>query len=45
MRLRVTLSYFIDPNPSADAPLAPARYRSFGLRFDLRKKGEAAQAF
>ncbi|MHB8285540.1 MAG: S8 family peptidase [Caulobacteraceae bacterium] len=45
VRLRVTLSYFIDPNPSADAPLAPARYRSFGLRFDLRKKGEKAQAF
>jgi hypothetical protein len=45
VRLRVTLSYFVDPNPSADAPLAPARYRSFGLRFDLRKKGEAPQAF
>lgn len=45
VRLRVTLSYFIDPNPSADAPLAPARYRSFGLRFDLRKKGESAAAF
>jgi hypothetical protein len=45
VRLRVTLSYFIDPNPSADAPLAPARYRSFGLRFDLRKKGETPQAF
>jgi hypothetical protein len=45
VRLRVTLSYFIDPNPSADSPLAPARYRSFGLRFDLRKKGETQQAF
>ena len=45
VRLRVTLSYFIDPNPSADAPLAPARYRSFGLRFDLRKKGETVAAF
>lgn len=45
VRLRVTLSYFVDPNPSADAPLAPARYRSFGLRFDLRKKGESPQAF
>lgn len=45
IRLRVTLSYFIDPNPSADAPLAPARYRSFGLRFDLRKKGETAAQF
>lgn len=45
IRLRVTLSYFIDPNPSADAPLAPARYRSFGLRFDLRKKGETTAQF
>lgn len=45
VRLRVTLSYFVDPNPSADAPLDPARYRSFGLRFDLRKKGETAAAF
>lgn len=45
VRLRVTLSYFIDPNPSADAPLAPGRYRSFGLRFDLRKKGESVAAF
>lgn len=45
VRLRVTLSYFIDPNPSADAPLAPARYRSFGLRFDLRKRGESTAKF
>ncbi len=45
VRLRVTLSYFIDPNPSADAPLTPARYRSFGLRFDLRKKGESVAGF
>jgi hypothetical protein len=45
VRLRITLSYFIDPNPSADAPLSPARYRSFGLRFDLRKKGESVAAF
>ncbi|PZR30696.1 S8 family peptidase [Caulobacter segnis] len=45
VRLRVTLSYFVDPNPSADAPLAPARYRSFGLRFDLRKRGESVSTF
>jgi hypothetical protein len=45
VRMRVTLSYFIEPNPSADAPLSPARYRSFGLRFDLRKKGESVAAF
>jgi len=45
VRLRVTLSYFVEPNPSADAPLSPARYRSFGLRFDVRKKGESVAAF
>ncbi|MFI4936113.1 MAG: S8 family peptidase [Caulobacterales bacterium] len=45
VRLRITLSYFIDPNPSADAPLSPARYRSFGLRFDLRRKGESVAVF
>ena len=44
-RLRVTLSYFIDPNPSAEAPLAPARYRSYGLRFELQKQGESVAAF
>lgn len=45
VRLRITLSYFVEPNPSADAPLSPARYRSFGLRFDLRRKGESIAAF
>ena len=45
VRLRVTLSYFVEPNPSADAPLSPARYRSYGLRFDLRRKGEIVAAF
>lgn len=45
VRLRVTLSYFVEPNPSADAPLSPARYRSAGLRFDLRRTGESQEAF
>ncbi|MBS1087321.1 S8 family peptidase [Gluconobacter sphaericus] len=45
VRLRVTLSYFIEPNPSADAPLSPARYRSAGLRFDLRRRNETQSAF
>lgn len=45
VRLRITLSYFIDPNPNAEAPLAPARYRSYGLRFDLRKRGERIEKF
>lgn len=45
VRLRVTLSYFVEPNPSADAPLSPARYRSAGLRFDLRRTGETQEQF
>lgn len=45
VRLRVCLSYFIEPNPSADAPLSPGRYRSVGLRFDLRRTGETQAQF
>lgn len=45
VRLRVTLSYFIEPNPSADAPLSAARYRSAGLRFDLRRRNESQNVF
>lgn len=45
VRLRVTLSYFVEPNPSADAPLSPARYRSAGFRFDLRRTGETQEQF
>lgn len=45
VRLRVTLSYFVEPNPSADAPLSPARYRSAGLRFDLRRRNETQARF
>ena len=45
VRLRVTLSYFVEPNPSADAPLSPSRYRSAGLRFDLRRTGESQEIF
>lgn len=45
VRLRVTLSYFVEPNPSADAPLSPARYRSAGLRFDLRRRNESQARF
>lgn len=45
VRLRVSLSYFIEPNPSADAHLSPARYRSAGLRFDLRRRNEPQDRF
>lgn len=45
VRLRVVLSYFIEPNPSADAPVSPARYRSAGLRFDLSRRNEPPEEF
>ena len=43
--LKVTLSYFIDPNPGLSANVDPQRYQSFGLRFDLRRKGETVDLF
>ena len=43
--LKVTLSYFVDPNPGFAANVVPLRYQSFGLRFDLRRKGESKTKF
>ncbi|MEO8903607.1 MAG: S8 family peptidase [Polyangiaceae bacterium] len=51
-RLRVTLSYFVEPNPgkrgvsgSAQTLIVdPARYPSFGLRFDVTAAGESPEA-
>lgn len=43
--LRVTLSYFIEPNPGLAANVDPQRYQSFGLRFDLQRKGESVPKF
>ncbi|WP_421693238.1 S8 family peptidase [Aestuariivirga sp.] len=43
--LKVTLSYFIQPNPGFSANVDPQRYQSFGLRFDLRRKGESLDNF
>lgn len=45
VQLRVTLSYFIEPNPGMSANIDPQRYQSHGLRFDLRRKGESLDAF
>jgi len=47
-RLRVTLSYFVDPNPGKRGILGDnctqivgqSSYRSFGLRFEVAKAGE-----
>jgi Subtilase family len=45
VRLKVTLSYFIEPNPSFASAIDPARYQSFGLRFDLKRASETATNF
>jgi hypothetical protein len=45
VELKITLSYFIDPNPGLSANVEPQRYQSHGLRFDLRRKGEPLNVF
>jgi hypothetical protein len=45
VRLKLTLSWFVEPNPGSSASFNPARYQSFGLRFDLRRPGESIQNF
>jgi hypothetical protein len=45
VELKVTLSYFIDPNPGLSANVDPQRYQSHGLRFDLRRKNETLAKF
>jgi hypothetical protein len=43
--LKITLSYFIEPNPGLSANIEPQRYQSHGLRFDLRRKRELLSTF
>lgn len=43
--LKVTLSYFIEPNLTGKAATRPDTYRSFGLRFDMKKRGETDTHF
>ena len=45
VELKITLSYFIDPNPGLSGSVEPQRYQSFGLRFDLRRNGEPIDTF
>lgn len=45
VRLKLTLSYFIEPNPGRFAAIDPQRYQSFGLRFDLKRRAETEQDF
>lgn len=43
--LKATLSYFIEPNPSWATAGDPARYRSYGLGFDLKRPQETEGNF
>ncbi len=45
VRLRVTLSYFIEPNPSARGWRGRYVYPSHGLRFDIRRPSETLEEF
>ncbi len=44
VEMRVTLSYFIEPNPSARGR-SRYRYESHGLRFDVKRPGESLNEF
>jgi hypothetical protein len=45
VRLRVTLSYFIEPNPGSRGWVRRYSYASHGLRFDVRRATEAMDDF
>lgn len=45
VEMRVTLSYFIEPNPSARGIKSRYRYESHGLRFDVRRPHESHNDF
>lgn len=45
VEMKVTLSYFIEPNPGMSANVDPQRYQSYGLRFDHQRRRETATRF
>ena len=45
VEMRVTLSYFIEPNPSNRGVRSRYRYESHGLRFDVKRAGESVTDF
>lgn len=45
VELRVTLSYFVDPNPSQRGWQSKFRYQSHGLRFAVKGATESAEEF
>ncbi|MGH6636701.1 MAG: hypothetical protein ACRED0_11440 [Gammaproteobacteria bacterium] len=45
VEMRVTLSYFVEPNPGERGWLKKYSYQSHGLRFDVRRSLESLEAF
>lgn len=45
VEMRVTLSYFVEPNPSQRGIRSRYRYESHGLRFDVKRPLETVDAF
>ena len=45
VEMRVTLSYFIEPNPSSRGVRSRYRYESHGLRFDVKRPRESVTDF
>ena len=45
VEMRVTLSYFIEPNPSQRGVRSRYRYESHGLRFDVKRPRESLEDF
>lgn len=45
VEIRVTLSYFVEPNIGGRGNVDAAAYRSAGLRFDLKRAGESREDF
>lgn len=45
VKLNVTLSYFIEPNPGRRGYRDRYRYQSHGLRFDVIRPGESVEGF
>lgn len=43
--MRITLSYFIEPNPGERGWIRKHRYQSHGLRFDVKRPGESLTEF
>ena len=45
VRMRVTLSYFIEPSPGWRGWTRKYRYQSHGLRFDVKRPGDTEERF